>query len=505
MKLLSDYSVLIARSYVLKLDDTSSQQPNLKMNKTMIANTHHPMPPSNNISFLLRNCLFLLGTVSLLVLAPTVSTVQAQENEAAPVQASGKQYTLGECLQIAFKNNIEVLRSENEIDRFAAFKQSAFGDFLPSVAIGMGWTRYDRDQIRFVNDELIVSRNDFNYNVQAGLTVFDGLRNIKNADKSAVDFEAAQKSYKRKKEDIVYAVQWNFYNLLRLKQFVRINESNLDRSQKQLDRINEMNRVGAVPQADVYRQQVTVSNDELSLLEAGNNYENAVLDFQALIGMNPVAGFEVAPGNVSVDVSRDKMAQYSSSLPDVNTMVLSALKERADMQVAALNVESAEYGIGIASAGHWPRLTAYATYGWNNIEFNRFSALDRFFYGLNLSFPIFSNFNVSTAVERTEVDLKNTTNVFTNLKRTVTTDIHKALNNLKTAEKNAEIAEKKLISSKEDLRTASERYNLGAGTLLDQIVANANLTLAEADIINAAFNYITARRQLEYELGKVEY
>ena len=131
----------------------------------MIANMHHTMPPLNNILFPLRKCLFVLGTVVFLFsgAAPSAyaqenetqapeSVARVPESEAAPVQASGRQYyTLGECLQIAFKNNIEVLRSENEIDRFAAFKQSAFGDFLPSISIGMGWTRYDRDQIRFVN------------------------------------------------------------------------------------------------------------------------------------------------------------------------------------------------------------------------------------------------------------------------------------------------------------------------------------------------------------------
>jgi outer membrane protein TolC len=46
---------------------------------------------------------------------------------------------------------------------------------------------------------------------------------------------------------------------------------------------------------------------------------------------------------------------------------------------------------------------------------------------------------------------------------------------------------------------------LGAGTLLDLMVANANLVNAQANQVNASYNYITSKRNVEYALGEKSY
>jgi outer membrane protein TolC len=46
-----------------------------------------------------------------------------------------------------------------------------------------------------------------------------------------------------------------------------------------------------------------------------------------------------------------------------------------------------------------------------------------------------------------------------------------------------------------------ERYRLGAGTLLDLLTAEANLTQAQVSLVQARYNYLTARAQLEALVG----
>jgi len=51
------------------------------------------------------------------------------------------------------------------------------------------------------------------------------------------------------------------------------------------------------------------------------------------------------------------------------------------------------------------------------------------------------------------------------------------------------------------LRVTQERYRLGAGTLLDLLTAQANMTQAEVNQVSARYNYLIARAQVEALVG----
>ena len=168
-------------------------------------------------------------------------------------------------------------------------------------------------------------------------------------------------------------------------------------------------------------------------------------------------------------------------------------------------MRSAEKSIGIAQSGHYPLLSAFAGYGWGNTELKDFTNKDfsRFSYGLQLQVPLFNRFLVSTSVQRAEIDKMDAQTAVSTLEHSISADMRKALNNLTSAEKNLEITNRTLFSAQEDQRIATERYSLGAGTLLDVIVANSNLTAAQSDVVNGMFNYLIARKQVEYQLGTI--
>lgn len=414
----------------------------------------------------------------------------------------GQGYTLERCIETGMKNNIENLRARNDVRRSATYKTEAYGQFLPNVRGSAMWSRSDEDQLAFRADNLLRSRNSYSYNVQAGLTIFDGMRNFNTVDQSLLQYEAAEAGFAHTKSFIVFSIQQAFYNALRAAQLTRVAESNLERSKGQLERIREMNAVGSVPQADVYRQQVVVGNDELALIEANNNAQNALVDLQALLGLTPVTDFILLPDGAEDAVALEDIASFRAGLGDFNTLVREAEQRRSDYRQTELGVRTAEKAVSVAQAGHYPTLTAFAQYNWNNLELSDFTTYDRFIYGLQLSVPVFSNFQVSSAVERGELQRLDNELALEQMRRNIATEVMKALNSLEAAEKNVDISGKKLQSAREDQRIAKERYDLGAGTLLDLITANANLTLAESDVVNATFNYRTARKHLEYQLGR---
>jgi outer membrane protein len=48
----------------------------------------------------------------------------------------------------------------------------------------------------------------------------------------------------------------------------------------------------------------------------------------------------------------------------------------------------------------------------------------------------------------------------------------------------------------------SERYRVGAATILDLLISQTALTTAEVNLVQSRFNYLIARAQLEALVGR---
>ena len=67
------------------------------------------------------------------------------------------------------------------------------------------------------------------------------------------------------------------------------------------------------------------------------------------------------------------------------------------------------------------------------------------------------------------------------------------------------VTEKNVKAAEENLKIEQEKYNLGAGKLLDVLIANTSYQNAATNYINAQFNYIKLSEELKYNLGVLDY
>jgi outer membrane protein len=431
-------------------------------------------------------------------------------------QAQQKTMTLEQAIQIGLERNLSVIQAGNNVDAAHSGVLAAWGGYLPTLNASGGWQRTQQENAaqapQFYQGIVIpgspagttVSSN-FNTYLSANFNIFDGLNREARLGQAKSGAAATEQLSYRTRQSTVNLVASAYLTVLRNEQLVKVNEENLKRDQRQLERISESNKVGAAAIADVYRQQSQVATDELALITAQNTFDKSKADLLALIGLDVSDEYVYADPTISPELTKAELDSASTYTRNQNELTQRALVARPDYLAAAENLSNAESGVTGARSTYFPSVSAFAQYRMSNSELDRLSDNKTYNWGLTLQWTLFDGFRTNQALQGAIVQKRNAEISLVQTGIGVSVDVKKALLDLDAARKAYEVSQKGLISATADRDIAEERYNLGAGTLLDLMVANANLVNAEASKINAAYSYVYARRNVEYVVGERAY
>ncbi|KUG25797.1 outer membrane efflux protein [hydrocarbon metagenome] len=329
------------------------------------------------------------------------------------------------------------------------------------------------------------------------------MANWANISQKRNNLDASEFDIAKLKQDIVFRTTEYYYAVLNNEEVLKVRQENVRYNSKLLETIEEKNRLGSIPIADVYAQQVQLGNAELQLIQAENIYENsksALLNYLALDVLEEYLFInEMMDG---ADVNTD---MYMKEFGAMEAMVNDALQNRFDYKSQKLAVESAQSGITMARGGIFPQLSGTYSYGSSATSLDNLFTRRSTSVGLTLSIPIFSNFNVDTRIQSAQIFAINAEEDLAALERQIKIDIKQGYLDLLAAKKNLDVTNKNVISAAENRRINTERYNLGAGNIVQLVQADRDYVQALSNNINALFSFFTSRDKLLNSLGKLDY
>jgi outer membrane protein TolC len=282
-----------------------------------------------------------------------------------------------------------------------------------------------------------------------------------------------------------------FLDALAAAQLLRVREASVRRAEEQLKTAVAKLRAGSATRSDSLRSLVTLGTARLDQITTQTQLASAEANLGRLIG---------EPGRVQ---AADDSAFYRL-LPAVDTQALRAEAESKSprIQSAAANAAAARASARASRSAYWPSLTLAANTGWNGSRTTDYDLFNQRQLSLSLRWNLFDGFDRELSIVQREAELDLAEANAGDAQREVQAELTTRLAELDAARTRIEITQTSVAAAAEDLRVQQQRYRLGASTIVDLLTSQEALNQAEVDVVNARFDYLRAKAQLEALIGR---
>jgi len=416
---------------------------------------------------------------------------------ALAAQAERPGVRLEEAIQMAERVQPSMVQARTSINNAMARQRVTKGAFLPSLSFSTngntsfseGSSRVDQASGQVISGD--TRTTSFGGSISTGIDLFTGFR--RGADRKAADaqYRAAEASLTNVTYQQKLTTTNQFYDVVAAEQLLGVRQASLTRAQEQFNVAVTRLRAGAGTTSDSLRSVVTMGQARLAVITTETQLASAEANLGRLIGRE---------GRVRA-ISDSTLWTV---LPEIDTTGLraEALSNAPSVQVAAANVEAASASLKAAKSAYFPSLSLSANNSFNANGRNDYTIFQSRSVGLSLSWSIFNRFSREQSIQTQMSSLENSEASQAEARRQVLANLTVRLAELFAARTRIEITTASVAAANEDLRVSQERYRLGLATIVELLQSQEALNQADVDAVNARFDYLRAKAQIEALIGR---
>ena len=400
----------------------------------------------------------------------------------ATAQEASKTWTLQECLDYAYQNNIQVRQSRNNqlsgIEDTKQAKAALFPSLVASTT--QSYTNYPSSEV--------TDNNSYTgtYGITAGMTIFEGGKLRTEVKRQKVQNQMDALSVEESVNDIRIAIVQAYMQCLYAADAVRINRSTAEASKAQRDRAEEMLRTGSISRVDFAQLQSQYSSDEYQIVVAGSTLDNYKLQLKQLLELDIMEEMNPAVPGV-------KEENVLKALPPKNEVYETALKVMPQIRRGELGIEAAKREEKSARAGFFPSISLSASVGTGHMSNNDFESGSQIWnrcnenVGLTLNIPIFSNRKNRTAVNKAKIALNDSYLEWTSLQKELLRNVESAYLDAVSAQAQYLSAREKEKYARESYELTSEQFRVGVKNTVELITAQNEYSAAQQQVLQAKY------------------
>jgi outer membrane protein len=405
----------------------------------------------------------------------------------APVRAEERpKKTLDECIAIAVERHPDLKAARAAVQVGHQQTWEAISTALPQIDAAYGAQRRHTSAAASTAAQIGGAPSTFDF-YSTGLTfsqiLFDFGQSLAGIRAAQATERSVEANADTTRETVVFNVKQGYFNLLQANRLLAVADENVRANQKHLDLANGRFDVGVATRFDVTQAEVQLINAQLAQVTARNNVALGRETFRNALGLDGPLDFEIAD---TLDVHGVHV--------DADKAVGLAYDHRPELASLRLQQESLNDQITALELNYLPTINGNANYTYSG---SSYPLENSWTFGATVNLSVFNGGLTTAQVGAAKASLVQLKAQEQSLRHQVELQVRQAVLNLAQASESIDVSQKGLQSARENLAIAEGQYAAGVGNIIALTDAQALLTTAEGNNVQALAGYHTAVAALE--------
>ena len=433
---------------------------------------------------------FMKGKKWLMMLAVLPMAVSAQEQ-------ANLDLTLQKAIEIALAENPTMKVAEDDIELKQLADKEAWQNLLPTVDASASFNHNFKIQTIVMGGQSFKmgSENSGSAGVSLSVPVFAPAV-YRTMKMTKDDILVAQEKARSSKLDLVNQVTKAYYQLILAQDSYEVLQKSYKQADDNYNVVNAKFQQGSVSDYDRITAEVQKRNIWPNVVSAENAVRLAKLQLKVLMGVT-------ADVNLVVN---DKLENYQDAVfANMSAEENIDLSNNTTLKQLDLNAKLLDHSLRIQKASYLPTLAFAFSWSYTSManDYRIFHYMwNPYIYGaLSLSIPIY-HATTATKVKTAQVQIRQLAENRVNTERQLNMQAT-------TYKQNMHASTEQVVSNREAMAQAQKardisdkRYQVGSGTMLELNSAEVALTQSELTYCQSIYDFMTAKADLEYVLGK---
>ena len=402
--------------------------------------------------------------------------------------------TLSEALQLAVRNQPTMVQARQDVRVAETQERQRLAAFLPSLSFNTSTSKSAATRVDQTTGQVrsVPSVYSNNFGLSSSWDLFTGFRRGADRSVAAATTNQREATLSRTEYATILATQQAFYQALANAELVGVQESRVRAADEQLKLTTERLRLGATTRSDSLRARVEFGNAQLALITAQNNLRNSQA---ALARQIQVEGL--------VTPARDSSIFARLQPLDTAALMREAIANAPAVREAEASMTAARASRSASRSTYFPTVTLTGGYNYAGADDIPLGGTYRptWNFRVGASLPIFNNLTRETNIVNADAALQSAAARARDARLSVSTSLTQYIAALDAAAARIDVVTVSVAAAQEDLRMQRERYRLGAATILEVLTSQATLDQAQVDAVQARYDYLVARAQIEAVVG----